>query len=262
MNDLAISLEAVSFSSEGRLVLDEVLIEVDRGTTTALVGPVGGGKTTLLRVIAGMVRPTSGVARVLGADLASLGYDGMRAHRLRIGFAFESTGLLGNASIGDNVALPLRYHQGARLGHAAVLERVRAVAEELGIESHLAERSVLANASVRKRALVARALVLEPELLLCDEPQVGLTQREARRVADALERRRRERAMTMVMTDHDGWLDPYLADHTVYIDGGRLRTTPTLRPSEIDEALSDPMPERFSLSLVDIYGGSTRGSSS
>ena len=121
--------------------------------------------------------------------------------------------------------------------------------------SHVHERAVTANASIRKRALVARALVLEPELILCDEPQVGLTQKEALRVSDALDRRRRTKSVSVLISDHDGWFEPYAVDRIWYLDEGRLRRSPTLRPPPMlpEDRVSDPMPDRPSLSMSDIF---------
>lgn len=254
MSGHAFELEEVVVREGARTVLDGITLAGVRGEATAIVGPVGGGKTTLLRVVAGITRPVSGRVRVLGDDLASAGYDAMRAHRMRVGFAFESTGLLGNATIEENVALPLRYHRPGGIGDDAIARRVAELAEELGLERHLRESSVVANASVRKRALVARALVMEPEIVLCDEPQVGLTQKEATRVSEALDRRRRERGATVLLTDHDGWFEPYVVDRIWYLEEGKLRRSPTVRPPPSpEERLTDPMPDRPSLTLDDIY---------
>jgi ABC-type transporter Mla maintaining outer membrane lipid asymmetry ATPase subunit MlaF len=249
----AFRLDGVTFKSyEGRAVLDSVTLAGAPGSATALVGHVGGGKTTVLRLLAALVRPSRGTVRALGADLADFTYEELRAHRLQIGYAFESTGLVGNMTIGENIALVLSYHHGDPRG---AWHKVRELADELDIERHLDEAPFRANGSVRKRALIARALAVEPKLLLCDEPQVGLTRREATLVSDAIERRRRSKGLTVVFADHDGYLDPFVVTRTFYLENGRLLTAPSVRPP-IDRA-DVPLVERTSLSTDLIYRGTT-----
>lgn len=211
----------------GRAVLDGVNISVLRGEALALVGHNGGGKSTVLRLMAGMMRPTAGRVKVAGKDLSKLDYDSLREHRTRVGFVFEGGGLWANRTVRENVSLPLHYHAGRITDLEA---RVATLAEELDIVDELDRPSHRVNASVRKRALVARALVLDPLLLLCDEPQLGLVYAEARRVAKAIERRRSERGMTVVYADHDGTLDPYVATRMVYFEEGHVFDRPSAIP--------------------------------
>lgn len=230
----------------GARVLDGLSFELEAGSAVALVGPVGSGKTTVLRLAARLAAPTRGTVFVFSHDVTKLGYEASRSHAQRIGFVFESTGLLGNLSVEANIALPLRYDAPSELVDA----RVRHIAQELGIERELGEPSFRANASVRKRALFARALVREPELLLCDEPQVGLTLREATLVRDAVERRRAG-GMSVLYADHDGELAPFLVDRLLYLESGELRATPSLRPTRTSIV---PLPDRASLPIAAIYG--------
>src|SRR5262249_34634086 len=136
-------------SYEGRTVLNRLTLAGAPGSATALVGHVGGGKTTVLRLLAALVRATYGTVRALGVDLSTLSYEGMRAHRMQVGYAFESTGLVGNMSVGENIALMLSYHQDDPKRAAA---KARELAEELEIHEQLDEAPFRANGSVRKRA--------------------------------------------------------------------------------------------------------------
>jgi len=249
----AFRLDDVVFSSyEGRTVLNRLTLAATPGSATALVGHVGGGKTTVLRLLAALVRARYGTVRALGVDLATLSYEGLRAHRMQIGYAFESTGLVGNMTVGENIGLMLSYH-GDDARQAAV--KTREIAEELQIHEHLDEAPFRANGSVRKRALIARALAIEPKLLLCDEPQVGLTRREACLVSDAIERRRRSKGLTVVFADHDGYLDPFVVTRTFYLENGQLLRAPSIRPPT--DRADVPLTERMSLSTALIYRGTT-----
>jgi ABC-type lipoprotein export system ATPase subunit len=229
--DESFRLDAATFIAEGgRTVLDRLTLSAKPGTSTALVGHVGGGKTTVLRLLAGIVAPSSGRVTVFGADPLAADYEARRAHRMNVGYAFESTGLIGNMTLGENIALPLAYHDLGRDGGARTAARVLELASELEIERHLDELPSRANGSIKKRALVARALALSPRLLLCDEPQVGLTLRQARVVSAALERRRLGEGLTIVIADHDGHLDPFVVTRIFYMENGRPLDVPSLRP--------------------------------
>jgi ABC-type transporter Mla maintaining outer membrane lipid asymmetry ATPase subunit MlaF len=249
--DDAFRLDDVVFTSyEGRTVLNRLTLAGASGSATALIGHVGGGKTTVLRLLAALARPRYGTVHALGVDLATLTYEGMRAHRMQVGYAFESTGLVGNMSIGENIGLMLSYHEDDPERAAT---KTRELAEELEIQRHLDEAPFRANGSVRKRALLARAFALEPKLLLCDEPQVGLTRREARMVSDAIERRRRSKGLTVVFADHDGYLDPFVVTRTFYLENGQLLRAPSINPPT--DRADIPLTERMSLSTALIYRG-------
>jgi ABC-type transporter Mla maintaining outer membrane lipid asymmetry ATPase subunit MlaF len=239
----------------GRPVLERFSLLGLRGSATALVGHVGGGKTTALKLLAGLVAPSAGEVRVLGEEPHSLSYEGARAYRRRVGYAFESTGLIGNMTLGENIGLALAYEDERHDTAQLIADKVKDIAEELRIERHLSEMPFRANGSVKKRALLARALVREPELLLCDEPQVGLTPKEARLVSNAIERRRLRGGLTVVFADHDGHLDPFVVLRVVYLENGRLLLSPSLRPPTDRQAV--PPGARISLSTDLIYRGSS-----
>jgi ABC-type lipoprotein export system ATPase subunit len=233
-------VDSVSVVNEGgRLVLDGVSFGVQRGEALALCGHSGAGKTTALRLIAGLSQPTVGRVTVLGRKLHHLDYAGQRALHLRVGFVFEATGLWSNRSVYENIALPMLYHP-PRPGPSPH-ERALSLARELAISEWLNQPVARCNASVGKRTLFARALALEPELLLCDEPQHALLPREARLVSRALERRRSERGLTIIHADHDGQLDPYVADRRLYLERGQLLERPSmLPPSDMQPDLGLP----------------------
>jgi len=249
----AFRLNSVVFSSyEGRAVLDRLTLAGAPGSANRAGRPCRRRKDDRAAAPAALVRPTYGSVHAFGVDLATLSYESLRSHRMQIGYAFESTGLVGNMSIGENIALMLSYH-----GHSPrrAASKARELAEELQIDEHLDEAPFRANGSVRKRALIARALAAEPKLLLCDEPQVGLTRREATLVSDAIERRRSSRGLTVVFADHDAYLDPFVVTRTFYLENGRLLTAPSIRPPT--DRADVPLAERMSMSTALIYRGTT-----
>ena len=212
----------VKYAGEGRTVLGGVSFEVLPGSHVAVIGPNGSGKTTLLMLLAGMDLPDDGAILIDGSSLASFDYFDLREHRLTTGFVFEDQGLLANTTIFENVALPLRYHFGATLDEAEIRARTQAILEELAIADLAQLTPARANLSARKRALLARALLLEPRLLLIDEPQGGLVMAEQDLVRRACESRRKERGMTIVHTDHDGKFGALVPDRVVLLDQGQV----------------------------------------
>lgn len=212
-------LERVSVNNaQGLPVLMGISAVLRPGEAVAIVGRAGSGKTMLLRAIAGLVPLRGGRIRVDGVDVWKQPYHGQQRQKTRTGFVHELNGLVGNMSLEDNLLLPVAYHADLALDPAAV----HAVAQELEIDHALDQRATAANASVRKRALFARAFVLEPPLLLVDLPQRGLNLREARVVCAAIERRRSSRGMTVVYADHDGNLEPYPVDRRLVLEKGAL----------------------------------------
>lgn len=233
MAERAFELQEVSVTDQGRVKLECFSINVDVGEAVALVGPSGSGKTAILRLVAGLTIPTAGVVRVLGLPLALLAYEARRSLLLKVGFAFEMNGIWLNRSVRQNILLPIEYHARTSAQREAALQRADELASELGIGHALALSATTVASSVRKRALIARALVQEPEILLVDEPQAGLTPKEAQRVSDAFQRRRKGRGMTLVIADHDGYLHPYIARRVLYLEDGKLADRPSRMPGSM-----------------------------
>jgi putative ABC transport system ATP-binding protein len=223
--DAVVMLTHVSaVDGAGLPLLFDVRLVVQRGESVAILGPSGSGKSLLLRMIAGMALPRGGSVQVEGRDVGKLSYAEARLHRTAVGYVFDAVGLLANQSLGDNVALPLEYHRGGELSRGEVGSAVSAIATELDFAGWLGEIASGAPAAVRKRALLARALILEPRLLLVDDPHGSLTRAEAEAAAAAIERRRRTKQMTVLMTSTNFAPAPFVADRCLYLEQGRLVT--------------------------------------
>jgi ABC-type lipoprotein export system ATPase subunit len=218
-----VTLERVAANNdEGLPVLLGVSASFKPAEAVAIVGRNGSGKTMLLRVIAGMAEPRAGKIRRDGADIGSFGYHDRQRYRSSIGFVFELSGLVGTLSVRDNLLLPLVYHADRLPSPPSPERRVAGVAEELDFVHALDDPATRLNASVCKRALFARALLLEPWLLLVDQPLRGLSREEAQQVADAVESRRRQRQMTVILADHSEELEPFVVQRTLYLEKGQL----------------------------------------
>jgi phospholipid/cholesterol/gamma-HCH transport system ATP-binding protein len=162
----------VAYAEDAPPVLDGVSITVNRGDVTCIVGGSGCGKSTLLKAIIGLVPPRAGRVRLLGRPL----YDLMEAERdtllQRVGVMFQYGAMLGSLTVGENVGLPLQMHTAAEAG--LVDDVVDTWLERVGLAGSNHKMPSELSGGMRKRAALARAMALEPEILFCDEPSAGL----------------------------------------------------------------------------------------
>ena len=193
---------------------------VPRGQFAAIVGRSGSGKSSLLAMIGGLSRPTSGVVRVDETDIWAMPDGGLSSFRnRRIGFVFQFASLLPTLRIIDNVALP------ALLGSVRDAGRsYREAAEllaQLGLAAHTDAYPAEISAGEQRRAVIARALINTPSLLLADEPTSDLDEETEREIMEQFRTVNRERAMTLIMVTHNLRLAEQ-TDRVVHIADGRL----------------------------------------
>jgi putative ABC transport system ATP-binding protein len=183
------------------LVIPDLRVEL--AERVAVIGPSGSGKTTLLHLIAGIASPDSGALFTAGTDLPSLDDRARRDFRIqRIGLVFQEFELLDYLSVLDNILLPYRINPILRLG-SGERERARALADRVGIADKLARRPDQLSQGERQRAAVCRALVVEPELLLADEPTGNLDPGNKDRVLEILIEYAQESGATLLTVTHD-----------------------------------------------------------
>jgi phospholipid/cholesterol/gamma-HCH transport system ATP-binding protein len=204
---------------DGNEVLRGVSLTVERGETMVIMGGSGSGKTVTLRLIAGLIRPTSGVVRVFGRRLDTLGEEELLPIRRRMGYVFQGAALFDSLSVHENVAYPLREH--TSLGEAEIRDRVLHFLSLVGLNADVLRLlpSELSG-GMRKRVGIARALAQEPELLLFDEPTAGLDPTNARMVSELIVQLRGGVCDTAVVVTHDIELTRTVADRVaIFIDG-------------------------------------------
>ena len=170
--NLALGISGLSVSYGERAVLDGVDLHVEAGEIAVVVGGSGCGKSTLLRAAIGLVRPSAGQVLLFGQDLCGLPEEEQHALRRRLGIVFQQCALFNSLTVAANVALPLQMH--TDLGEAAIGDLVAALLRQVGLQRAEALYPGELSGGMRKRAALARALALAPELLLCDEPAAGL----------------------------------------------------------------------------------------
>jgi len=231
-----VEIRGLSYAVSGRSIFDGLDMVIPRGRVTAVMGPSGTGKTTLLRLITGQVRADSGSIQVAGEDMRTLRRAGLYTLRRRMGMLFQNGALLTDLNVFENVAFPLREHTDLpeRLIRQLVLMKLQAVGLRGAAELAPSELS----GGMSRRVALARAIVMDPEILIYDEPFVGLDPislgvilRLIRRLNDAL-------GLTSIVVSHDVQEISTVADNVFLLSGGKVvaRGTPQeLRsyPSEI-----------------------------
>lgn len=237
----------VTFGSQH--VLRDIRLSVPRGQTVAVIGESGCGKTVLLKTMIGLVRPTRGRVRFDGLDFDRLGEQELAKLRTRFGFVFQNAALFDSLTIGQNVAFPLRQHRD--LPDREVERLVMARLAEVGLpDSVLAKKPAELSGGMRKRVGLARALVLDPELMLYDEPTTGLDPIMSDVINELIIRTRRRYTVTSVVVTHDMRTARKVADRVVMLHPlGRLGPRdPQIifdgPPSELDRT-EDPLVQQF-----------------
>jgi phospholipid/cholesterol/gamma-HCH transport system ATP-binding protein len=215
-----IELRGVTKSFGQRRVLDDLSLSVARGRSLCLLGRSGTGKSVTLKHIVGLVKPDAGRVLVEGRDITDLSTAELSAVRRRIGFLFQSAALFDSISVGENVAFPLRRH--TRMADAEIRARARDLLAQVGLAGEYAAMPAELSGGMRKRAGLARALALEPAILLADEPSAGLDPVTSAEI-DALLVELKQRAnTTLVVVTHNIPSARAIGDELVFLHEGRV----------------------------------------
>ena len=207
-------------------VLHDIDLAVARGQTLAIIGESGCGKTVLLKTTIGLLQPTRGSVTFDGQDLAKLGERALTRERIRFGFLFQQAALFDSMTVAQNVAFPLRQH--TRKGAAEIEEIVTARLTEVGLPANVrSKKPAELSGGMRKRVGLARALALEPEVVLYDEPTTGLDPIMSDVINELILGTRRRHPVTSVIVTHDMKSAQRVADRIVM-----LYPLPRLREGE------------------------------
>ena len=207
-------------------VLQQLNLEIDRGEIVALLGGSGCGKSTLLRTVCGLVPPLGGEVRLFGESLYDLEPEA-RTHLLRrIGVAFQQDALFSSMTIEENVALPLR--ELTKLPSSVVYEMVRMRLELVGIGDLARRMPANVSGGQRKRAALARASILDPEIIFADEPTAGLDPVVAAEIDSTLVKFRDALGSSIVVVSHELESIRATADRAIMLAGGRIAAVGTI----------------------------------
>jgi phospholipid/cholesterol/gamma-HCH transport system ATP-binding protein len=218
-NAPVIAVKELHKSFDGRVVLNGITLTVDRGETLAVLGRSGTGKSVLLRLIIGLEIPDSGSICVHGSNIAGLSIDRMSEIRKRMGFLFQQSALYDSLTVGENVAFPLEHHR-SDLSASERGDRVRQLLAEVGLEDASRKMPSDISGGMQKRVGLARALALEPEILLLDEPTAGLDPISSGEIDDLVLKLQRERQMASIVVTHDLHSARTIANRLALLDKG------------------------------------------
>ena len=227
-----VSLRNLRVSYGEREILHGISFDVVRGETLVILGGSGSGKSTLLRTLVGLEKPSAGEIWIKGRDLAKTSAAEMDEIRRKIGMSFQGGALFGSMTVGENVALPLREH--TRLEDSTIEVILRLKLQQVGLEGFEYYTPAQLSGGMKKRAAVARALAMDPEILFFDEPSAGLDPIIAAGIDELILELKRAFHMTIIVVTHELASAFLIADRMLLIDKGNivaLGTTEEMRSS-------------------------------
>ncbi len=228
-----VRIRGLSFYRAGRLIFDDVDIDIPRGGITGIMGPSGCGKTTLLRLIGGQLKPAAGTVEFDGVVINKLRRNALFEARKRMGMLFQSGALLTDMNVFDNVAFPLREHSG--LPESMIYDLVIMKLEAVGLRGARQLMPSELSGGMARRVALARAIALDPAMIMYDEPftgqdpiSMGVLIRLIKSTNDAL-------GLTSIMVSHDVTETASIADYIYVLSGGKVvgqGTADEIRDSE------------------------------
>jgi phospholipid/cholesterol/gamma-HCH transport system ATP-binding protein len=231
-SEAMVSLRDLRVSYGEQEILHGINFNVQRGETLVILGGSGSGKSTLLRTLVGLERPSSGQIWIKGKDIATISTAEMDEIRKKIGMSFQGGALFGSMTVGENVALPLREH--TKLEESTIQIMLRLKLEQVGLAGFEYYMPSQLSGGMKKRAAVARALAMDPEILFFDEPSAGLDPIIAAGIDQLILELKKAFRMTIIVVTHELASAFLIADRMVLIDKGHvvaIGTTEEMRAS-------------------------------
>jgi phospholipid/cholesterol/gamma-HCH transport system ATP-binding protein len=216
-----IAVEGLHKSFGSQKVLNGISLAVSRSETLAVLGRSGTGKSVLLRLTIGLEKPDSGSVCIHGQDITGLSLDQMGEVRKKMGFLFQHAALYDSLTIGQNVAFPLQHHR-RDMSKSEQDDRVKQLLAEVGLEGHLEKMPSEISGGMQKRVGLARALALQPDILLLDEPTAGLDPISSGEIDDLVLKLQEEHHMASIVVTHDLHSAKTVADRLALLNEGNV----------------------------------------
>src|SRR5580658_5012090 len=211
-------------------VLKGIDLAVNEGEILAVLGKSGTGKSVLLRLLIGLEKADAGSITIRGVDTTHLEMEQLNQMRMKVGFLFQEGALYDSLTLGENVAFPLRRH--TKLSDADRNNKVRELLLSVGLDKDLEKMPSDISGGMRKRVGLARALALDPEIVLFDEPTAGLDPITAADIGRLIEKLRKERNVTSMVVTHDMHAAHYFSDRLVMLNEGNILISGTFEDLE------------------------------
>jgi phospholipid/cholesterol/gamma-HCH transport system ATP-binding protein len=235
-----VELHDVRFGYGERVILDGITLTIPRGKVTALMGASGGGKTTVLRLIGGQYRAQSGSLTFDGQEVASLNPTALYAVRRRMGMLFQFGALFTDLTVFDNVAFPLREH--TDLSESMIRDIVLMKLEAVGLRGARDLMPSEVSGGMARRVALARAMALDPDLIMYDEPFAGLDPISLGTAARLIRQLNDTLGLTSVIVSHDLDETFHIADQVIVLANGKIAAQGT--PDEVRHS-NDPLVKQF-----------------
>ncbi len=218
--DAIVRVRDLHYAAGGRAIFAGVDLDIPRGSVTAVMGPSGSGKTTLLRLITGQLRADRGLVEVEGDDVSQLGRREIYRMRRRMGMLFQNGALLTDLDVYENIAFPLREH--TRLPERLIRHVVLTKLQAVGLRGAARLMPAELSGGMARRVALARAIVMDPELLIYDEPFVGLDPISMGVVLRLIRRLNDSLGLTSIVVSHDVREITAVADYCHLLSGGKI----------------------------------------
>ncbi|MDB4924407.1 ABC transporter ATP-binding protein [Mucilaginibacter sp.] len=219
-NEVVIEIKDLKKAFGSNEVLKDINLEVKRGENVVILGRSGVGKSVMIQCIVGMLIPDDGTLKVLGAEVAEMDDEELKELRMKIGFLFQSGALYDSMTVRENLEFPLT--RVLKIDDQAELDkRVEEVLDSVGLEDAIDKLPSDLSGGMRKRAGLARTLIINPEIMLYDEPTTGLDPITSREISELILNMQKKYKTTSIIITHDMECARITADRVVIMDDGK-----------------------------------------
>jgi phospholipid/cholesterol/gamma-HCH transport system ATP-binding protein len=233
MNVPIIEVRDLTAKYDDKTILDEISLDIPAHKITVIIGGSGCGKTTLIKNIFKLFQPYSGSVKIFGKEVTTMDEPEYEAILKRIGMLFQNGALLNSVDVYNNIAIPLEQHTKLSAGMIEKLIRIKLDLVNLGEAIYLSPAEL--SGGMKKRAALARAIALDPEILVCDEPSAGLDPLTSSALDELIMNLKNLLNMTIIMVTHELASIHRVADHVIFLEEGKVIFSGSLEQALISD---------------------------